>query len=231
MSAEAASDIHAAQGLLLAGTATLALALPVMAGFQNTPLAATVKQVIAAKASAERAVTQVAEEIGIAPVQHVTVKRLLPLKVKVAAALPVLPAAEPVSPPQIIVPPPPAAPAAPVPPSVTAAPVAPALPPAAKEAALALNPTGAGDPDAITCRVPQQLPRSRLAGPAVCKTNRIWAELHARRQDISADGKMIVYLDNFPRQKAFASNCGETFFARPGGVASMAGPSTTTFCF
>jgi hypothetical protein len=108
-------------------------------------------------------------------------------------------------------------------------PIAPALPPAAQEAALALNPTGAGDPDAITCRVPQLLPGSRLAGPSVCKTNRVWAELRAHRQDITPDGKMIVYLNDFQHQRAFTSNCRDAFFARP-GVISVAGPSTT-FCF
>jgi beta-lactamase regulating signal transducer with metallopeptidase domain len=225
MSAEAAMEIHAAQRLLLTGTAALALALPVMVGFQNTPLGVTVKQVIAVKATAERAMSVVAQEIGIAPVQHVKVKKRVPLKVKVAASLPPLPAAEPVSPPTIVPAPPPPAPPA----MVTADAIAPALPPAVKEAALALNPTGAGDPDSITCRVPQLLPGSRLAGPSICKTNRVWAELHARRQDISPDGKMIVYLDDFQRRQANLPNCRDTFFARS-GVVSVAGPSTT-FCF
>lgn len=227
MSAEAASDVHALQGLLLAGAAALAFALPVMAGFQNTPLAVTVKQVIAVRA--ERAVTAVAKEIGIAPVQYMMVKKLVPPKVKVAAVLPALPAVEPPASP-VLVPAPPASPP-PAPPAapVLADPIAPALLPAAKEAALALHPTGAGDPDAITCRVPQLLPGSRLAGPSVCKTNRIWAALRANRQDIAPDGKMIVYLNDFQRQRAFASNCRETFFARP-GVVAVAGPSTT-FCF
>jgi beta-lactamase regulating signal transducer with metallopeptidase domain len=228
MSAEAVADLHAVQRLLLAGTAALALAVPVMAGFQNTPLAVTVKRVIAVKATAERAMTQVAEEIGIAPVPHVTAKKLQRPKVEVAAILPPLPAVEPQAPAsQMIVPaPPPPAPAAA---SATAEPIAPALPPAVKEAALALNPTGAGDPDAITCRVPQLLPGSRLAGPSICKPNRVWAELHTSRQDISPDGKMIVYLDGFQRQRANLPNCRDTFFARP-GLLSPAGPSTT-YCF
>jgi beta-lactamase regulating signal transducer with metallopeptidase domain len=230
MSAEAVADLHAVQRLLLAGTAALALAVPVMAGFQKTPLAATVKRVIAAKATAEQAVTQVAEEIGIVPARHVTVKKLPRLEIKVAAILPPLPAVEPQALPasQTVVPasPPPAAPAAA---TATAEPVTPALPPAVKEAAMALNPIGAGDPDAITCRVPQLLPGSRLAGPSICRTNRVWAELHARRQDISPDGKMIVYLDDFQRRRANLPNCRETFFARS-GLINLAGPSTT-FCF
>jgi hypothetical protein len=222
MSAEARADFHAVQGAVLAGMAVLALALPVMAGFQHAPLAVTVKQVIAVKASAERAVTTVAQEMGIVSAQHVTVRKLQRLKVKVAAVVPSLPAAEPLSSSQQISPPPVQA-------IASAEPLAPALPPAAREAALALNPTGSGDPDSITCRVPQLLPGSRLAGPSVCKTNRVWAELHSRRQDISPDGKMIVYLDGFQRQQANLPNCRDTFFPR-GGMASLSGPSTT-FCF
>lgn len=226
MSAEAVTDIHAVQRLLLTGTAALALALPVMAGFQNTPLAVTVKQVIAVKATAERAVSAVAQEIGIAPVQQVKAKKPVLPRVKVAVSPPPLPAVDLALPPTIV-PAPPAPSAAPA--AVVTDAIAPALPPAVKEAALALNPTGAGDPDSITCRVPQLLPGSRLAGPSVCKTNRVWAELHARRQDISPDGKMIVYLDDFQRRQANLPNCRDTFFARP-GVISVAGPSTT-FCF
>ena len=232
MSAEATTDIHAAQGLLLAGTAIFALSLPVMAGFQHTPLAVTVKQVIAARATAERAVKAVAEEIGIAPHPHVMEKKLRPVKVTVAAILPSLPAIEPVSSQPIVPAPvaPPSAPrATPAMVSALADPVAPALPPAAREAALVLNPTGAGDPDSITCRVPQLLPGSRLAGPSVCKTNRIWAELHARRQDFSPDGRMIVSLDGFQRGQANLPNCRDAFFPH-GGMASLSGPSTT-FCF
>jgi beta-lactamase regulating signal transducer with metallopeptidase domain len=226
MSAETATEICAIQRLLLAGSATLALALPVVAGFQHAPLTVTVKQVIAAKATAERAVTAVAQEIGLAPVQHVKAKKLSPRKVNVAAVLPSLPAVEPPSSPAIVPLPPAPEPPAPI---AAALPVAPTLPPAAKEAALALHPNGAGDPDGITCRVPQLLPGSRLAGPSVCKTNRVWAELRANRQDISPDGKMIVYLDDFQRRQAHLPNCRDAFFPRS-GVTSVAGPSTT-FCF
>jgi hypothetical protein len=63
---------------------------------------------------------------------------------------------------------------------------------ALKEAVLALDPRGEGDPDAVTCRVPQVLPGSRLPGPEVCKTNRIWAELRAQGQQISPDGLTLI---------------------------------------
>lgn len=53
-------------------------------------------------------------------------------------------------------------------------------------------PTGAGDPDAITCRSRQQLADSRLMGPQICKRNRVWAELYKAGKTISADGLSIV---------------------------------------
>jgi hypothetical protein len=94
---------------------------------------------------------------------------------------------------------------------------------------LALNPLGEGDPDGVTCRVPQRLPGSRLPGPQVCQTNRVWAELRAKREDISPDGRMIVSLANVQLQNAMAGNCQATFFSRS-GVTILPGPSTT-FCF
>jgi len=57
---------------------------------------------------------------------------------------------------------------------------------------LVLLPTGKGDPDAVTCRVPQQLPGSRLAGPEVCRTNRVWADLRARKTVIAPDGESLL---------------------------------------
>jgi hypothetical protein len=53
-------------------------------------------------------------------------------------------------------------------------------------------PTGAGDPDAISCRVPQQLPGSRLMGPEICKRNSEWAKLFKDGHSISPNGKQIV---------------------------------------
>ncbi len=59
-------------------------------------------------------------------------------------------------------------------------------------ARMALMPSGEGDPDAVTCRVPQYLPASRFRGPKICKVNRIWALLRARALDYSADGRELV---------------------------------------
>jgi beta-lactamase regulating signal transducer with metallopeptidase domain len=52
----------------------------------------------------------------------------------------------------------------------------------------AIQPSGKGAPDAVTCRVPQQLPGSRLPGPEVCKQNRVWAELRRLGEDINPEG-------------------------------------------
>jgi hypothetical protein len=225
MTAPAAIELSPAKRMLLAGAALLALAPPIMAGFPNAKLAVAVeRKVIAVQASAQQAVTAVAAEIGMAPVAHVHVRKLPVLKVQNVAAL-APPAAEP---PQVVV----SAPAEPPPPApmaIAAQPAAPPAQPTAKEVVLALSPTGDGDPEAVTCRVPQQLPGSRLPGPQVCKTNRVWAELRANREEISPDGKMIVYLDDFRRQKAGEPNCRDVFFSRAGAM-SVAGPSST-FCF
>lgn len=53
-------------------------------------------------------------------------------------------------------------------------------------------PTGAGDPGAISCRIPQQLASSRLMGPEICKHNRDWAKLYKDGQSISPDGTKVV---------------------------------------
>lgn len=52
----------------------------------------------------------------------------------------------------------------------------------------AQTPDGAGDPLAISCRPPQQLPGSRLYGPKVCKTNAVWAQYKKDGMDVAPDG-------------------------------------------
>jgi hypothetical protein len=54
------------------------------------------------------------------------------------------------------------------------------------------NPDGKGDPDAISCRKPQQLPGSRFMAPPVCKSNREWAQIRTDGNDLSPDGRTIV---------------------------------------
>lgn len=64
--------------------------------------------------------------------------------------------------------------------------------PSSSGAALALDPRGEGEPAAITCRVPQHLPGSRLRGPLVCQTNQVWAALAAHGNIILPDGRTVV---------------------------------------
>jgi hypothetical protein len=97
-----------------------------------------------------------------------------------------------------------------------------------KEATLALYPTGEGDPDAITCRVPQILPGSRLPGPQICQTNRSWAALRANRQEITPDGETRYATSVNERNRSLRGiNC-MVFGA---GSSTNAAPySSQTFC-
>ena len=61
-----------------------------------------------------------------------------------------------------------------------------------RDAAWMLEPRGQGDPDAVTCRVPQPLPGQRLRGPEVCQTNRVRAALAANRFFILPDGSALA---------------------------------------
>jgi hypothetical protein len=184
MTAEAARDVGAAKRVLLAGACTMALVLPVMAGFVDTPLARQVKHdVLAVQVRAKQAVTAMAQEIGMAPATPVTLTKLAPLKVKVA--VPSLPQIE-------------ASPSIPAPSAqqqpgqqVAAVALAPPAMPVVQDTVTALDPRGEGDPEAMTCRAPQPLPGSRLRGPQVCKTNRAWAQLRADGKDVGPDGAIV----------------------------------------
>lgn len=58
------------------------------------------------------------------------------------------------------------------------------------------NPTGKGNPDAVTCRVPQPV-RSEMAmrifhdGPIVCHPNRFWADLIKSHKVVTANGEVV----------------------------------------
>ena len=54
------------------------------------------------------------------------------------------------------------------------------------------NPSGAGDPDAVTCRRPETSTASRTtAGPKVCLSNRHWKTLAAEEKRIDQDGQVV----------------------------------------
>jgi len=180
MTADAARDVGAGKRMLLAGACIFTLALPVMAGFVDTPLVRQVKRdVMAVQARAEHAVTAVVQQMAPA---RVTLTKLSPPRMKVAAVVPVLPDVEMA-----------AAPVAPIAAPALEQPVAdvPAQAPVLKEPVTVLNPRGDGDPDAVTCRAPQAMPGSRLPGPQVCKTNGAWAQLRADGKEIGPDGVIV----------------------------------------
>ena len=207
MSDQQTAGLDGGRRVLLASAGLLALGLPVMAGLTATPLAVAVQRhVVAVQARAAQAVTAVAEQIGVAPSAPVKVRK--PPRLKIAVAKPVIP--QPVATPD-----PPLsftaqavaagspAPQVAAPPQVVAQIVAPPTP--AKEVVRALDPRGDGDPDAVTCRVPQQLPGSRLPGPEVCETNRFWAALYAEGGSLGPDGLTLTATRRFGEEGKFCS--------------------------
>jgi hypothetical protein len=54
------------------------------------------------------------------------------------------------------------------------------------------DPSGAGDPDAVTCRRPMTSTASRTtAGPEVCLSNRRWKDLAREEKRIDKDGQVV----------------------------------------
>jgi beta-lactamase regulating signal transducer with metallopeptidase domain len=202
MIGEVARGLSAAKKTMLAGAAAAAIALPVMAGFLSSPFVAEVQR---RAAVVQARIGEVAVQMVAAPLAAVLtpqaddtvtvvharkpVVRAVPPPQSLPAVLP-LPV-DPVSPVRVQ----PLTSPAPQPVPVTTRPTVSPEQIAAnalKRAVLALAPTGAGDPNAITCRVPQVLPGSRLPGPMVCKFNRVWAQLRAGGMEISADGTYLL---------------------------------------
>jgi hypothetical protein len=83
------------------------------------------------------------------------------------------------------------------------------------------TPTGAGDPDAISCRTPQIRADSRLLGPGICKRNREWAIIFKRGEDIAPDGFTVVSSE---KERTFNPNNCRSLYSYNGM------PSFTTSC-
>jgi hypothetical protein len=61
------------------------------------------------------------------------------------------------------------------------------------------DPTGEGNPDAVTCRAPAQVTASRTRhGPEVCVTNRFWTQLAQRQQRVASNGQIVSTRANGP---------------------------------
>lgn len=191
MTGAAARRLGAGKRVALASAGVVALALPVTAGFLASPLAVDMQRKVAVLRSQVtdnivRNVAAVGEQIGVTPVK-VQARRLPRMLVVTTPPSIILPDAAPAPAPVMTMAPPPA----PSPKADTAEEAAPARE-STRDAVLALYPSGAGEPEAITCRVPQLLPGSRLPGPEVCKVNRVWAQLRAEGKDISPDGTTVI---------------------------------------
>jgi hypothetical protein len=72
-------------------------------------------------------------------------------------------------------------------------------------------PTGQGDPEAITCRLPQPIRDWRLRGPEVCKKNAVWAQYRRDGMDVAPDG-----VHDVPLRNKSGIDCRAT--ATPGGA-------------
>jgi beta-lactamase regulating signal transducer with metallopeptidase domain len=244
MSGDTVSDIHAAQQALLAGALAMALSLPVAEGFVSAPrLIAAVRQRVAVvnfqvasrivQAAAQARQTAAAP----APLSQAPTKTRRPARLKVSP------------PPQELTPqeqrmaaaeiePAPAAPPADT--SASAMPRAPVDAPApgmtqpvhmaVKDVLVALYPQGNGDPDGMTCRAPEVLPGSRLPGPKVCQTNRQWASLRARHEDITPDGQGIIRPDGTEQQSGYAAiNCALGRVTGAGNTNVLSVPASVCF--
>jgi beta-lactamase regulating signal transducer with metallopeptidase domain len=200
MTAPDAQALAAPKKLMLAGTAMLMLALPVMAGLVAAPLPQAIQQVRTVAAAADQAIGRGLEAIGL-PLGALPVpapERLPQLKMtRVAAPVAELPsftvaAWQPQGAPAVAPPPGSVGADNVVVKNATVTQVAGNTPSPARQAVKAINPRGEGDPNAITCRVPQQMPGSRLRGPEVCQPNKVWAAFYANHLVMLPDGKAVV---------------------------------------
>jgi beta-lactamase regulating signal transducer with metallopeptidase domain len=223
------------QKAMLAAALALALALPVANGFVSAPplmremrqQVQAVKRQVAARLvlATQQARLQIADASPApARVRH---------RHRMTALLYQQPSTQKQSAPASDTPPTPSAPPpqtsvaaaapVPVPPSVPTATSAPPARVAVKEALVALYPEGDGNPEGITCRVPEPLPGSRLPGPKICQTNRQWAALRARHEDITPDGESITLPDGSMRHASNAVlNCSRERLTGS-GIFSMIG--------
>jgi len=230
MIGEATAALSPARKTVLAGVAGAAIVLPVLAGFLSSPLVAEVQRraAVAQARIGEAAVRMVAAPLAavLVPRTHERNAAARPSKAVVHVTMPPVPGLAPAVAPLPAVP----GSAAQVQPQPVSQPVlAPAKPSpdqsaadALRQAAVVLAPIGAGDPNAITCRLPQVLPGSRLPGPTVCKFNRVWAWMRANNVELSPDGTYLFATMGRNRDlQVLASRCytGNSQPSLPSGIA------------
>jgi beta-lactamase regulating signal transducer with metallopeptidase domain len=235
MSGETILDLEDGQRVLLRAAFAMVLLLPVAEGFVAAPpLMVEVRRGVAVKfRMAERMVQVAAGAQQVAAAPAVVPKPRHAPRSRSAIAPEPQPLAETALPPApaqsqadgvAAAPPPAPVPAVAAASSVTPAPL--------KDVVMALYPRGNGDPDSITCRSPEALPGSRLPGPKVCQTNREWASLRARREDIAPDGHNIILPDGSERRAGYAVlNCARERISGTSGAASYVLSVPGSFCF
>jgi len=229
MSGESAVAPDGARKAMLATAIILALGLPVVEGFVSAPpLVADVRQRVTTvklrvAARIVQAAAQMRRQITAAPAARVKTAYWSPPRIA--------PRQEPAPRQQQmamaeLAPPPPADTEA----AAAAPPPAPPARDAIREVLVALYPQGTGDPDAVTCRLPQTLPGSRLPGPRVCQTNRQWASLRARHEDIAPDGTSVILPNGGEMHAGYAVlNCAQDRVTATGVTYTIGAPSSVCF--
>jgi beta-lactamase regulating signal transducer with metallopeptidase domain len=197
-----AADLESGKGLLLALAALTAIALPLAGGMMTaTPMTALARKMAHTLAMAPSA----------ALLQPPPVQLLSPPRYKVVA-------------PQIVI-----AKTDDAPLAALAAPVAESVAPRIESIRVVPLPLPAQNSDTQVCRRPQQLPGSRFLGPRVCLQQSEWQALAAQRKDVAPDGKTLIDLAAFERDRSLnAPSCRQTVM---GAGASTAASATFVSCF
>lgn len=207
MTNRGSDDADGARILLLAGLGAMTLLLPLLAG-----------------APGSAPVTQLARQVAASVLQAPPL-----LAPSVALIAPSVPR---VRPPAFVV--------AEAPPAVMAPPAAQAIaaPVAQKTVDVIATRVSAAPPplpmdDPMVCRPPQHLEASHLRGPRVCLKASEWAALHARGYTMSPDGREIVAMNNYERDRNLSpTNCSGGLGATQGGGSATTGfTQMRTVCF
>ena len=91
----------------------------------------------------------------------------------------------------------------------------------------ARDPTGQGDPNAITCRSPQTLPGKRLLGPEACRTNAQWAQYNKDGMVLAADG---VHFQPSEKMRTINPQACHAATMGGGGTANMIYANISQIC-
>lgn len=85
--------------------------------------------------------------------------------------------------------------------------------------------------DPVTCRPPQHLEASHLRGPRVCLKASEWAALQGKGYTVSPDGREIVAITNYERDRSVSPTGCMRGFVSNGGTASSGFNQIPRLCF